>query len=54
MTKSGVELFKIAIEKYKNEALEAKERGDKEALKEARWKVKYFKDKIRKKKMKND
>ena len=50
MTKSGVELFVLAVERYKKEALEAKEKGNKEALKEARWKVRYFKDKIRKKK----
>ena len=50
MTKSGVELFLLAVERYKKEALEAKEKGDKEGYKEARWKVRYFKDKIRKKK----
>lgn len=55
MQKNGVELFLISVERYKKEAQEAKEKGNKEAYKEARWKVKYFKDKIRQKKaLKND
>ena len=48
------QLFKVAIERYKIAAQNAKERGDKEAYKEARWKIKYFKDKIRNKKVKKD
>ena len=47
-------IFYIAVERFKREAKEAKEKGDQEAYKEARWKVKYFKDKIRKKKVKNE
>ncbi len=41
-------VFLRALEKYKKEILEAKEEGDKQKEKDAKWKVKYFKDKIRK------
>ena len=47
-------IFYLAVERYKREAQDAKQRGDKEALKEAKWKVKYFKDKIKRKKVKDD
>lgn len=47
------QLFNIAIARYRKDALEAKTQGNKEALKEAKWKVKYFKDKIRKRMVKN-
>lgn len=43
-------LFLIAIDKYQKKASEALEEEDLEAYKEARWKVKYFKDKIKKRK----
>ena len=54
MQKNGVNLFLLVVEKYKKEAQEANEKGNKEAYKEAQWKVKYFKDKIRKRKVKKD
>lgn len=54
MSNPNNNIFYLAIERYKKEAQEAKARGDKDSLAEARWKVKYFKDKIKKKKQKND
>ena len=53
-TEDGLNLYRVAIDKYQKQVLEAKENNDKGALKEAKWKVKYFKDKIRKKKVKNE
>ena len=50
----GFNLYRVAIDKYQKQVLEAKENNDKEALKEARWKIKYFKDEIRKRKAKED
>lgn len=41
--------LRVALNKYLREAQEAKLNGDKDALKEANWKVKYFKDKIKQK-----
>ncbi len=54
MKRNGFNLYRVAVEKYSKEAQEARKRNDKEALKEARWRMEYFKDKIRKRKIKND
>ena len=50
MKKTIPNVYLAAIEKYKKEALEAKEKGDNQGYKDAKWKVKYFKDKIRQRK----
>lgn len=53
MKKTTPNVYLVAIEKYRKEILEGQASGDKEKVKDAKWKIKYFKDKIRQRK-KND
>ena len=54
MNENKPNVLKMALEKYTKEAREAKEKGNDESYMNAKWKIKYFKMKIKKKEIKED
>ena len=54
MTKRTPNVYIAALERYHKELSEAKTSGDLERVENLKWKIQYFKDKIKQRKTKND